>query len=99
MTHVAYRGEAPMLTDILAGRIHCGFHSMTAAGEFIRSGRLRGRWPAPGAAASPPLPDVPTFVSLGYPATFATAGFIGLFAPARVPAAGAGPAGGGVRAA
>jgi tripartite-type tricarboxylate transporter receptor subunit TctC len=25
-------------------------------------------------------------VSLGYPPTFATAGFIGLFAPARVPA-------------
>ena len=41
MTHVAYRGEAPMLTDILGGRIHCGFHSMTAAGEYIRSGRLR----------------------------------------------------------
>ena len=41
MTHIGYRGEAPMLTDILGGRIQCGFHSMTAAGDYIRSGRLR----------------------------------------------------------
>ena len=86
MTHVAYRGEAPMLTDILGGRIACGFHSMTAAGEYIRSGRLRPL-ACTGRNGIPSLPQVPTFVSLGYPATFATAGFIGLFAPARVPAA------------
>jgi len=86
MTHVAYRGEAPMLTDILGGRIACGFHSMTAAGEYIRGGRLRPL-ACTGRNGIPSLPQVPTFVSLGYPATFATAGFIGLFAPARVPAA------------
>lgn len=84
MTHIAYRGEAPMLTDILGGRIQCGFHSMTAAGEYIRSGRLRAL-ACTGRNGIPSLPQVPTFVSLGYPATFATAGFIGLFAPARVP--------------
>jgi len=86
MTHVAYRGEAPMLTDILGGRIACGFHSMTAAGEYIRGGRLRPL-ACTGRNGIPSLPQVPTFVSLGYPETFATAGFIGLFAPARVPAA------------
>lgn len=85
MTHIAYRGEAPMLTDILGGRIQCGFHSMTAAGDYIRSGRLRPL-ACTGRNGIPSLPEVPTFVSLGYPATFATAGFIGLFAPARVPA-------------
>jgi tripartite-type tricarboxylate transporter receptor subunit TctC len=86
MTHIAYRGEAPMLTDILGGRIQCGFHSMTAAGDYIRSGRLRAL-ACTGRNGIPSLPQVPTFVSLGYPPTFATAGFIGLFAPARVPAA------------
>src|SRR3712207_3462181 len=85
MTHVAYRGEAPMLTDILGGRIQCGFHSMTASGEYIRTGRLRAL-ACTGRNGIPSLPQVPTFVSLGYPATFATAGFIGLFAPGRVPA-------------
>lgn len=85
MTHVGYRGEAPMLTDILGGRIACGFHSMTAAGDFIRSGRLRPIATL-GRRRIPSLPDLPTFLDLGYPAPFGMSGFIGLFAPARVPA-------------
>ncbi len=84
MTHVAYRGEAPMLTDLLGGRIACGFHSMTAAGDFIRAGRLRAL-AGLGRTRIPSLPQVPTFVELGYPDAFAFAGFIGLLAPARVP--------------
>lgn len=86
MTHVAYRGEAPMLTDLLGGRIVCGFHSMTAAGDFIRSGRLRAL-ACLGRVRIPSLPAIPTFVELGYPDAFALAGFIGLMAPARVPPA------------
>ncbi|MDN3567765.1 tripartite tricarboxylate transporter substrate binding protein [Paeniroseomonas aquatica] len=85
MTHVGYRGEAPMLTDILGGRIACGFHSMTAAGDFIRSGRLRPL-AVLGRRRVPSLPELPTFLELGYPAAFGMSGFIGLFAPARVPA-------------
>ena len=85
MGHVAYRGEAPMLTDILGGRIACGFHSMTAAGDFIRSGRLRPVATL-GRRRVPSLPDLPTFLDLGYPAAFGMSGFIGLFAPVRVPA-------------
>lgn len=84
MTHIAYRGEAPMLTDIIGGRIVCGFHSMTAAGDFIRAGRLRPL-ACLGRGRVPSLPQVPTFVELGYPEAFAFAGFIGLLAPARVP--------------
>jgi tripartite-type tricarboxylate transporter receptor subunit TctC len=84
MTHIAYRGEAPMLTDMLGGRIACGFHSMTGAGDFIRSGRLRAL-ACLGRIRIPSLPQVPTFVELGYPDAFALAGFIGLLAPARVP--------------
>jgi tripartite-type tricarboxylate transporter receptor subunit TctC len=41
MTAVHYRGEAPMLQDVLGGRIPCAFHSMTASGDQIRSGRIR----------------------------------------------------------
>lgn len=72
MTAVHYRGEAPLLQDMLGRRVSCAFHSMTASGEHIRSG-------------IPGLPAVPTFVSLGYPAYFGSSGFIGLFAPARAP--------------
>ena len=38
---IAYRGETPMLQDILSGAIHGGFHSMAAAGEMMRVGRVR----------------------------------------------------------
>ena len=85
MTHIAYRGEAPMLTDILGGRIQCGFHSMTASGDHIRSGRLRPL-ACLGRRRIPSLPELPTFIELGYQDEFAMSGFIGLFAPARVPA-------------
>ena len=84
MNHIAYRGEAPLLTDMLGGRLACAIHSMTVAGDYIRSGRLK-----PLACTSrlriPSLPAVPTFVELGYPPAFALSGFIGLLAPARVP--------------
>ena len=74
-----------MLTDMLGGRVACGIHSMTVAGDYVRSGRLR-----PLAATSrnsiPSMPAVPTFVELGYPEAFGLSGFIGLLAPARVPA-------------
>ena len=83
MNHIAYRGEAPLLTDMLGGRLACAIHSMTVAGDFIRSGRLK-----PLACTSvrriPSLPAVPTFVEFGYPPAFALSGFIGLLAPGRV---------------
>ncbi len=86
MTAVHYRGEAPLLQDMLGGRVACAFHSMIASGEYIRSGRLR-----PLATLSrggiPSLPQVPTFVSLGYPEDFAQGGFVGVFAPVRTPEA------------
>ncbi|TCZ66595.1 Bug family tripartite tricarboxylate transporter substrate binding protein [Roseicella aquatilis] len=85
MVPVHYRGEAPMLQDVLGGRIACAFHSMTASGEQIRAGRIRPLATL-GRAGIPSLPAVPTFVSLGYPEYFGNAGFIGLWAPVRTPA-------------
>lgn len=84
MNHVAYRGEAPLLTDMLGGRVSCAIHSMTVAGDYIRSGRLKPL-ACTSRARIPSLPDVPTFVDLGYPPEFALSGFIGMLAPARVP--------------
>jgi len=84
MTAVHYRGEAPMLQDVLGGRIACAFHSMTGSGEQIRSGRIRPLATL-GRTGIPSLPQLPTFVSLGYPDYFGNSGFIGLFAPVRTP--------------
>jgi tripartite-type tricarboxylate transporter receptor subunit TctC len=83
-TQVSYRGEAPMLQDILAGTVDGGFHSMAAAGEMVRARRVRPL-AASGARRSPSLPDVPTLVELGYSNRFIFDGFSGLMAPARTP--------------
>jgi tripartite-type tricarboxylate transporter receptor subunit TctC len=85
MTAVHYRGEAPMLQDVLGGRIPCSFHSMTGSGDHIRAGRLRPLATL-GPHPIPSLPAAPSFVSLGYPAEqWGQSGFVGLFAPVRTP--------------
>ena len=84
-TQVAYRGEAPMLQDLLAGSFHGGFHSTIVAGEMIKAGRLRPLATG-GPDRVPSLADrVPTLLELGYARRFDFSGFNGLFAPARVP--------------
>ena len=84
MTHVAYRGETPMLQDMLGGSIHGGFHSMAAAGEMMKSGRVRALV-ASGTARVPSMPGVPTLKEAGFSDRFAFSGFSGLLAPARTP--------------
>ncbi len=85
MVAVHYRGEAPMLQDVLGGRVACAFHSMTGSGDHIRSGRIRALATL-GTDGIPSMPGVPTFVSLGYPAElWARSGFVGTFAPVRTP--------------
>jgi tripartite-type tricarboxylate transporter receptor subunit TctC len=84
--HVAYRGEAPMLQDNIAGVFHGGFHSMVVAGEMVRAGRLRPLATA-GTVRVPSLADrVPTLAELGgFSDRFNFLGFNGLFAPGRTP--------------
>ena len=84
MTHVAYRGETPMLQDMIGGQIHGGFHSMAAAGEMVRAGRVRALGSS-GETRVPSVQQVPTMLELGYSRRFTFAGFSGLLAPARVP--------------
>jgi tripartite-type tricarboxylate transporter receptor subunit TctC len=86
MTHVAYRGETPMLQDMLGGSIHGGFHSMAAAGEMMKAGRVRALC-STGTARVPSMPQVPTLQELGFSERFSFSGFSGLLAPARTPPA------------
>jgi tripartite-type tricarboxylate transporter receptor subunit TctC len=84
-TQVAYRGEAPMLQDLLAGSFHGGFHSTIVAGEMIKAGRVRPLATG-GPDRVPSLADrVPTLLELGYSRRFDFTGFNGLLAPARIP--------------
>lgn len=62
VTHIPYKGTAPAMTDLMAGRVD--FVLTTGAIPFIRSGKLRAL-----AVASrqrlPALPEVPTFEEAG----------------------------------
>jgi tripartite-type tricarboxylate transporter receptor subunit TctC len=59
VVHVPYRGGAPFITDLLAGRVQAGIDAMPNSLPHIRSGNVRALavLPAKRAAA---LPDVPT---------------------------------------
>ncbi len=41
LTHVPYRGGAPMLQDLLAGQIGAAFVLVSAVASYVRSGKLR----------------------------------------------------------
>ena len=59
MVHVPYRGAGPALTDLLGGQVQVYFTPMSAAIEYIRTGKLRAL-AVTTANRSEALPDVPT---------------------------------------
>ena len=86
-THVPYKGEAPMLQDLLGGQVQFGFASILTARPYIQSGKLKAL-AVTGAQRSSVLPDLPTFAELGMSdSAFKTVGWIGMAAPVGVPAA------------
>jgi tripartite-type tricarboxylate transporter receptor subunit TctC len=82
MTHVPYKGSAPMLTDLLGGQVQVTFDNLPSSIAHIRAGKLR----APAVTTlkrSPELPDVPTVADTvpGYEAV----AFFGFGAPHGTP--------------
>ena len=84
VTHVPYRGSAPAITDLIAGRVQYTFDGPAALGQ-VKGGKVRllavtskNRWSA--------FPDVPTVAESGVPG-FAAVTWFGLFAPAGTPKA------------
>ncbi len=84
MTLIPYKGEAPTIIDVLAGRVHFTFATPASTLAHIKDGKLR-----PLAVLLPArsglLPDVPTTVEAGM-APFSVATFVSLFGPPRMPA-------------
>ena len=83
MTHVPYRGSAPMLTELIAGRVDAGMDNIPSALGFIRDGKIRAI-ATTGAQRSAVLPEVPTLDEAGVKGFEATAWF-GVLAPAATP--------------
>jgi tripartite-type tricarboxylate transporter receptor subunit TctC len=83
MTHVPYRGSAPLVVDLLAGQVQSAFDNVQSSIGYIKAGKLRAL-AVTTAKRSPSLPDVPTlgeFLS-GYEVNV----WIGIGAPKNTPA-------------
>lgn len=85
LTHVPYRGDAPMLTDLIGGQVPMAFVTLSAALPHIKAGKLRAIALAH-AKRVDAIADVPTFAQAGVP-NFTAATWFGMFAPATMPAA------------
>jgi tripartite-type tricarboxylate transporter receptor subunit TctC len=83
MTHVAYKGSAPILTDLLGGRVSMVFDPILVPMQYVKQNRLKAlaftgkeRWPTE--------PGIPTMEEAGMPG-FVTGSWAGLMAPANTP--------------
>jgi tripartite-type tricarboxylate transporter receptor subunit TctC len=74
LTHIPYRGSAPALNDLVAGRIQVMFENLPTALPFIQSGDVRALG-VTSAARSASLPSLPTIAEAGVPGYEATAWF------------------------
>jgi tripartite-type tricarboxylate transporter receptor subunit TctC len=83
IVHVAYRGGAPALTDLMSGQVQVYFSSTVSSIEYIKTGRLRAL-AVTTATRSEVLPDLPTLGEFvpGYEAI----AWLGIGAPKATPA-------------
>ena len=82
MTHVAYKGTAPAITDLIGGHADLGFLDAAALPQIL-SGRLKALGVS-GTTRYEPLPNVPTIAESGLPG-FVSITWYALFAPAGTP--------------
>ena len=82
MVHVAYRGEAPGINDLLGGQIPFMFSNLSVVKGNVEAGKLRAL-AVTSAKRVPSLPDVPT-VAETFPGFDAATWFV-LVGPAGMP--------------
>jgi tripartite-type tricarboxylate transporter receptor subunit TctC len=83
MTHIPFKGAAPLKQELLAGRINVGGDQLSTSLAEIKSGKLKALATTASKRIAE-LPDVPTVRELGYPALEAE-GWNGLFTRAGTP--------------
>jgi tripartite-type tricarboxylate transporter receptor subunit TctC len=82
--HVGYRGSAPMITDLIAGRLSFSFDTLPQNVPHIKAEKLRPL-AVTSRTRSHVAPDIPTVIEAGLPYLVAE-NFIGVSAPANLPA-------------
>ncbi|MBE9607218.1 tripartite tricarboxylate transporter substrate binding protein [Acetobacteraceae bacterium H6797] len=82
--HIPYRGEAPALTDTIAGTLDVMFCTLASAAGQIENGSLRAL-AVTTAERVPSLPNVPTVSEQGYPG-YDVSAWVALSVPRGTPA-------------
>ena len=80
LLHVPYKGSAPGLMDLMAGRMSVVFSTAPSVLPHVKSGKLRAL-ATTGAARSAVAPDIPTVAEAGVPGYEATSWY-GIIGPA-----------------
>ena len=85
MNHVAYKGEAPMLQDLIGGQIQMAYASALVAKPHIEAGKLKAIG-VTGERRMSTLPNVPTLAEQGLKdEAYRVTGWLAVAAPAHTP--------------
>jgi tripartite-type tricarboxylate transporter receptor subunit TctC len=83
IVHIPYKGTAPGVIDLIAGRISLTSAAVVSALEYVKQGKLRALATV-GAKRAGAAPDLPTVAESGVPG-YAVDVWYAMFAPAAVP--------------
>lgn len=84
-THIPFRGSAPAVTELVAGRLDAVFENLPPQSAYLRAGTLRGL-AISSREKHPDFPDLPPFgEAMGWP-DFSPVAWQALLAPAGTPA-------------
>lgn len=83
LVHVPYKGNGPVLVDLISGQIHAAFATGFSSGAYVRSGKLTAI-AAADVKRMQSLPHLPTMAEAGLPG-FELTNSYGLFAPRGTP--------------
>lgn len=84
LQHVAYKGSAPAMSDLLAGQIPFTIDTVAAALPHLKSGKIKAI-ASTGVSRAPQLPQVPTVAESGLPG-FSSDSWLAVAAPRGLPA-------------
>jgi tripartite-type tricarboxylate transporter receptor subunit TctC len=84
ITHVAYKGTAPAITELIAGQVQLMFSTMPPPLPHVKTGKLRALG-VTSAKRAKVVPDTPTVAEAGVPG-FSVENWQGIVVPAKTPA-------------
>ncbi len=85
LLHVPYRGAAPAVVDLVAGRVDMMFVGVLPSKAHMAAGKLRAL-AVTSRSRMKEVPDAPTMAEAGYPDVNTDWVWFGLMAPAKIPA-------------